>query len=212
MTAIEVTPVLTGGALSLLDADACQRYLSWLLGDRDPASEGPFGLNWALVHCDNGVTWGRFDAGAGIWRLGNLIVPEVSPSIRRESLHELRLFGETGEVLIWRMETSLQGRVLRDSDPASDPGDGSNPLRPSDDSRILRGAHVVAQCNHDFTHVGDRTGAEQVLPLAVTAEQLRTGQVRLAARHYYESDSETGAVRIAATRLVTLASGGTHGA
>jgi hypothetical protein len=30
-------------------------------------------------------------------------------------------------------------------------------------------------------------------------------------RHYCEADAETGAVRIAATRLVSLAPGGAHG-
>lgn len=210
MTAAE-SPILAGCELSVLDSAACQRYLAWLLGEDEAAApEGAIGLDWVLAHCDDGVTWGRHVSG--VWRLGNQVAPEVSPPIHRESLQELRLFGETSEILIWRTDAGLRGRVIRDGGPAPDPGDTSNPLRPSDDSRILRGVHVVAQREHDFTHVGDRTGAEQVLPLAVTIEQLRTGQVRLAVRHYFESDAETGAVRIAATRLVTLASGGAHGA
>ncbi|MBI2567945.1 MAG: hypothetical protein HYV63_13015 [Candidatus Schekmanbacteria bacterium] len=212
MTATETSPLLAGCELSTLDSAVCQRWLAWLLGDSNVAPEGAPGLHWALAHCDDGVTWGRYDADAKVWRLGNQVAPEVSPPIHRESLLELRLFGETSEVLIWRTDAGLVGRVIREGDPAPGPGDISNPLRPSDDSRILRGGHVVAQRDHDFTRVGDQTGAEQVLPLAVTAEQLRTGQVRLAARHYYEADAETGAVRITATRLVTLTSGGTHGA
>ena len=213
MTGTEASPVLGGCELSELDSALCQRYLAWLLGEDDAAApEGATGLDWVLAHCDDGVTWGRYDAGAEVWRLGNQVAPEVSPPIHSESLQELRLFGETSEVLIWRTDAGLRGRVLREGNPASDPGDTSNPLRPSEDSRILRGVHVVAQREHDFTHVGDRAGAEQVLPLAVTTDQLRTGQVRLAARHYYESDAETGAARIAATRLVKLTLGGAHGA
>lgn len=213
MTAAETSPILAGCELSMLDSAACQRYLAWLLGEDEAAApEGAIGLDWALAHCDDGVTWGRHDAEAKAWRLGNQVAPEVSPPIRWESLQELRLFGETSEILIWRTDTGLRGRVLREGDPAPEPGDTSNPLRPSDESYILRGVHVVAQHDHNFTQVGDRTGAEQLLPLAVTAEQLRTGQVRLATCQYYESDAETGAVRIAATRLVKLTSGGARGA
>jgi len=212
MTAAETSPILAGAELSALDSAACHRYVAWLLGEETTAPKGAPEVDWALAHSDDGVTWARYDAGANAWRMGNQVAPDVSPPIRRESLQELRLFAEIGEVLIWRTDEGLQGRVLRDGDPAVDPGDTSNPLRPSDDSRILRGGHLVAQRDHDFTHVGDRTGAEQVVPLAVTGEQLRMGQVRLAARHYYEADEETGAVRIAATRLVKLTAGGARGA
>src|SRR5690606_37119669 len=78
-------------------------------------------------------------------------------------------------------------------------------------SRILRGGSVLAQRRHGFTHIGDGAGAEQVLPLAVSNEQLRAAQVPLDVCHYYEADAETGAVRIAATRLVRLMPGGAHG-
>ncbi len=213
MTASEASPALGGCRLSPLDSAACQRYLAWLLGEDEAAApEGANGLDWALAHCDDGVTWGRYDVGAKVWYLGNQVAPEVSPPIRRESLQELRLFGETGEILIWRTDAGFRGRVLREGDPGPEPGDASNPLGPSDDSRILRGLHVFAQHDHDFTHVGDRTGAEQVLPLAVTADQLRSGQVRLLVRHHFESDTKTGAVRVAATRLVMLMVGGRHDA
>lgn len=204
MTPIESAPILSGGELSTLDSIACQRYLAWLLDDREATvPEEAIRLDWALAHCDDGVTWGRYDTGEQLWRLGNQVAPEISPPIRRDSLQELRLFSEAGEVLIWRTDAGLRGRVLRE-------GDTSDPL-PLVDPRILRGDHVIAPCDHDFTHVGDRAGAEQVLPLAVTTEQLRTGQVCLAVRHYYESDAKTGAVRLAATRLVAIKLGGHHG-
>lgn len=211
-TKTSTSPVLAGCELWVLDSAACEPYLAWLLGEGEAVAPAGTALNWALAHCDDGVTWGRFDAETKVWRLGNQVAPSVSPPIRRQSLQELRLFGDTSEVLIWRREGKLRARVIREHSPAADPDDASNPLRPSNESRMLRGDHVVARYEHDFTHVGDRTGAEQVLPLAVTPEQLRMGRVRLAVRHYYESDSETGAVRIAATRLFTLTSGGSHGA
>lgn len=213
MTSSEAPPALFGCDLSPLDSEACERYLAWLLGQTGAGEpEEARGLAWALAHCDDGVTWGRYDAAAKVWRLGSQVVPEVSPPIRREMLQELRIFGETGEVLIWRTEAGLHGRFLRETDPPADRNDESNPLRPSDEPRILRGDRVLGQLQHDFTRIGDGAGAEQVLPLVVTDDQLRAAQVRLDVRHYYESDAKTGAVRIAATRLVTLRLGGSHDA
>jgi len=213
MTVAEASPALAGCDLSTLDSTACRRYLAWLLGETGAGEpEEVRGLVWALAHCDAGVTWGRHDTSAKVWRLGNQAVPDVSPPIRPEALQELRLFGEAGEVLIWRTDAGLRGRMLLDSAPGAARSNDADSLRPSDESRILRGDHVVQKCEHGFSHVGDRTGAEQVLPLEVTKEQLQAAQVRLEVRHYYESDADTGAVRIAATRLVTLTAGGSHGA
>lgn len=212
MNAAEAPHALTGCNLAALDSSTCERYVSWLVDEENAAApEEASGLVWALAHCDDGVTWGRYDAGAKAWRLGNHVAPEVSPPIRSETLQELRLFGERGEVLIWRTDAGLRGRVLGETDPAADRDDEANPLRPSDESRVLRGTLVVAECDHGFTHIGDGAGAEQLLPLAASDEQLRAAQVRLDVRHYYEADAETGAVRIAATRLVRLNQGGTHG-
>jgi CRISPR-associated protein (TIGR03984 family) len=215
MTALESPLALAGCELASLDSSTCERYVSWLLGDENtPTPEGATGLVWALAHCDDGVTWGRYDQAARAWRLGNQVAPGVSPPIRPETLQELRLFGEDAEVLIWRTDAGLRGRVLRHSDFAADRDDAAGPLRPLDESRIVRGSLALAQCEHGFTHIGDGTGAEQVLPIEVSDEQLRAARIRLVVRHYFEADGETGTVRIAATRLVrlaSLASGGGHG-
>jgi CRISPR-associated protein (TIGR03984 family) len=212
MNTAEAPLALAGCDLTPLDSVTCERYVSWLLGEGDAAATGVSpGLVWALAHCDDGVTWGTYDAGAKTWHLGNRVAPEVSPPIRSKTLQELRLFGEGGEVLIWRTDEGLQGRFLREAEPPIDRSDEANPLRPLDEPRILRGTLVLAECEHGFTHVGDGAGAEQVLPLAVNKEQLRAAQVRLDVRHYYEVDEVIGAVRIAATRLVRLTVGGAHG-
>ncbi|MCG3173132.1 MAG: hypothetical protein GMKNLPBB_01310 [Myxococcota bacterium] len=205
---------LAGCDLTPLDSPACERYVSWLLGEENAVAPGSATrLAWALAHSGDGVTWGRYDAQKGVWLLGNQAASDVSPPVRAETLQELRLFGDGGEVLIWRTGAGLRGRMLRDTDPAAGCGDEANPLRPSEEWRILRGDRIIKDAGHDFTHIGDGAGAEQVLPLAVSSnEQLRARQVQLAVRHYYESDVHTGAVRIAATRLVTLRSGGGHGA
>jgi CRISPR-associated protein (TIGR03984 family) len=192
--------------LSALDPAACDQHLAWLLGGREPPGEVT-GLVWALGHFDDGVTWGR-RAQDRVWRLGQQVAPDVSPPVRPQTLQELRLFGHTAEVFIWRTDEGLRGRVLRENDSAVDHNDETNPLRPSDESRIIRGTRIIAQCEQSFTHIGDGAGAEQILPRAVTNEQLQGAQVVLTVRHYWEQDRQTGAVRIAVTRLVELAVGG----
>jgi CRISPR-associated protein (TIGR03984 family) len=191
------TPDLAGCDLRPLDAADCDRHLAWLLGEPADPPDGAADFRWALAHCDDGVTWGVYEQQARSWRLGSEVVAAVSPTIRRESLQELRLFGELAEVLIWRTDEGLSGRLLRDR------GDAPEALRPFDESRILRGDSASA-CRDGFSHVADRAGAEQVVPLVVTDDDLQARRARLAVRHYCEQDAETGAVRIAATRLVSL--------
>lgn len=212
MNAMETFSAPFGCIVEELDNGACKQYLNWLLGDSQATAEGErLPLDWALAHCDDGVTWGRYDADAKVWRLGNQVASDSSPPIRQDWLQELRLFGVQAEVLIWRSEDGLRGRVLRDGE-AQASGNTSNPLRPSDEARIVRGRMVRRALDHDFTHVADITGAEQVLPLKVTQEQLQQGSVRLVVRHYFEQDPETGTVRVVATRLVRLVAGGSYGA
>jgi CRISPR-associated protein (TIGR03984 family) len=192
---------LAGCILRPVDAEACERYIAWLRGE---AVDGPLPeaaeLEWALAHCDDGVTWGRYDREAKGWQLGHQHVPSVSPAIRRSTIQEVRIFGPCCELLIWRSDGSFRGRVLRDSGvPLVEP----DPLRPGDESRIVRGTQVRKIYARQFTHVTDGTGAEQVLPIEVSDAQLRF--VRLGIRNYFQQDPDSGAVRIAATRLVNLA-------
>jgi CRISPR-associated protein (TIGR03984 family) len=147
------------------------------------------------------VTWGRYELEQGRWRLSSEVRPELSPKISHGRLQQLRLFGPSAEVLIWRDGDGLRGRLL-----VEDGGSGGchEALRPTEESRILLGDYVVEKLPDEFTHVGDRAGLQHVLPLAVTNEELQRRQARLKVRHYWEEDPETGAVRIAATRLVAV--------
>jgi CRISPR-associated protein (TIGR03984 family) len=189
-----------------IDAMACERYFAWLLGEPQAApAEDATNLVWALAHCDDGVTWGRYDQAQATWHFASAVEPDVSPPLRRETLQELRIFGEPGEILIWRSDAALHGRVLRDTEPPPDQLDESDPLRPDDESRILRGDLVPTAYENGFSRIADRgTGSEQVLPAVVTPDGLRARRARLGVRHYFQQDTESGTVRIAVTRLVNL--------
>ena len=210
-------PRAAGCQIERLDAEACDRYLAWLLGDSSsspPDRDQAANLVWALAHCDDGVTWGRYDTGEHRWALGSEVAPDVSPPIRREALQELRIFDEKREALIWRTEAGLRGRIIREAEHF----DTADSLCPSDERRILRGdrVHRNDAINAGFTHIADQTGAQQVVPSTITNEDFGARRDRrqplcLHLRHYYEQDPETGAVRIVATRLVKLDDAGTRG-
>ncbi|MGC8794096.1 MAG: type III-D CRISPR-associated protein Csx19 [Bryobacteraceae bacterium] len=195
----DATRSLAGASFQALDRDACERLLKWLRGEGSAPERTPEDLRWALAHSDDGVTWGRYERDRSRWLLSSQAAPRLSPSVRRDWLQQLRLFGPSAEVLMWRDGDALRGRVMRDDGRAI-----VEALRPSEESRILVGEYVVGELPDGFTHVGDRAGLQQVLPLAVTKEDLQRRQARLKVRHYWQEDPETGAVRIAATRLVDV--------
>lgn len=205
------TPSIAGCSIAPIDRATCEQVVAWLCGERDSAPEDlGAGFAWALAHSDDGVTWGRFDWEASCWRLGHDAVPEVSPPVRSEAIQELRLFGEGGELLLWRSDEGLRGRLLEDAE-GDHPRDEIDPLRPSDEHRIVRGDRVRASAGGGFTRVTDATGAEQVLPVALDEAQLRQRKVRLHVRHYWVQNQDDGTVRIAVTRLVALTTGAHHG-
>jgi CRISPR-associated protein (TIGR03984 family) len=202
------TTSIAGCRIAPINREDCEQVVAWLLGKRGSAPEDlGAGFAWVLAHSDDGVTWGRFDGEAGRWRLGHDAVPDVSPPIRPEALQELRLFGDGGEVMIWRSDEGLRGRLLEDAKGDS-PRDEADPLRPSEELRIVRGDRIRADAGGGFTRVTDATGAEQVLPIALDDAHLRQHKVRLHVRHYWAQNAEDGTVRIAVTRLLKLTTGG----
>ena len=195
---------LRGCKIEPLDSKACEHWLAWLNGESGDGPPNASGLVWAVAHSDEGVTWGRYDGDQRSWHLGNQCHPEISPPIRRTALQELRIFGTAAEVLIWKADEDLRGRLIGDTSVARASED-LDPLRPSEESRMVRGDRVADVSGSGFSRLVDRAGAEQVIPIAVNEDQLRERKVRLLVKHYYEQDQETGAVRVAATRLVKLA-------
>lgn len=189
------SPDLPGAHLAVLDAGSCEHWLAWLQGAGDRPDDKEF--HGALAHLDDGLAWARYDTGAGRWRQGHEAFPELAPMIAAEPLRELRLFGPTGEVLIWRGPADLCGRLLTDADPGW----------ALDESRILRGERVLADPVQGFTPIADRSGSRQVVPLVIERRDLQARRIRLKVRQYFERDRETGALRIAAARLVELAGG-----
>lgn len=204
MTTLNGFSEVAGCDIAPMESAECETYLRWLAGEDGPAAPaGATDFTSALAHCDDGVTWGKWDAAENRWRTGNEAFSKISPLVRRETLQELRLFGEAGEVLIWRTEAGFRGRKLRDRDEAV-----PESLRPDTEDRILRGDFVREKLADGFSCIADLAGAEQVVPMEVSEGALKTRRVRLQVRHYFQRDEQnTGAVRVAATRLVGISGG-----
>lgn len=195
--------VLGGATLEPLDVADCAAYLSWAGGGAAPP--GAAGYRWLLAHSDAGVTWGRLDGGR--WTLSSSLFPRISPPLRASAIQQVRFFGPTAEALIWRTAQGPRGRVLADDgDLAAD-----NPLRPADGRQVLIGDRLLDGPVEGFSLIGDGDGSRHAVPLALGADafavdggRARWWPARLALRSYFEQDAETGAVRVAVSRLVDL--------
>jgi hypothetical protein len=179
---------VAGARIIPIDAEQASAWLNWLNGSGPPSTE-THGVRFVLAHSDSGVTWGYLDEQRQ-WKLGAVVDPGLCPVPTAKSLHELRLFGNTAEVLIWRSDDGVKGRVLADDDGIG--FDATAPLRPMNEGRRLRGE--CREMRDSFKRYVDAGGAQHLAPESFPEE--------FSVRHYFEQDLATGAVRIAATRLV----------
>jgi CRISPR-associated protein (TIGR03984 family) len=186
---------IEGCQIDRIDAAASRAWLCHVRGHG--ALPAPLGSPaWLLCHCDDGVTWGCLDGG--VWRLGSEVFSEVCPVPSEINIQELRLFSPTCEVLIWRRETELRGRILHDGAPPL----LDSPTKPQYEERLLLGGRV-AETRDGFTRVCDGTGFGQVLPPILVHGRYTCPSI-LAVRHYFSQDKDSGCVRVAATRLVEV--------
>lgn len=184
-----------------LSEEATRACFNWIIGGAEPA--GNHGrVAWLLAHCYDGVTWGRFDSDRQVWSLSSNPFPDLCPEITESNLIEMRLFGPYDETLIWRTDSEFTGRRLIDEPEA----DLESPTRSDEEIRILIGDRMLGEPKDGFTLVGTASGAEHAVPMVCAQSDFenRRWPLRLKVRHYFEKDDETGAVRVAATRLVDV--------
>ena len=192
---------LEGCRIKPLDSQECQTVVDWVTGGAEPLV-GLDRLVWLLAHCRDGVTWGKFNGDSRSWRLSSTPFPDLSPKITELNLLEMRLFGPTEEVLIWHTRTGFSGRRLLDEQTQ----DQESPTKPDDEARILLGDRLVDDAKEGFTRVSTASGMEQAVPLECEEGDFTDGRqpLRFKVRYYFEQDAQTGAVRVAASRLVDV--------
>lgn len=200
-----------------LDTSACLRIVQWFedgrrgrlpLPPRNSTSATAY--PYLLAHTDDGVIWGRTNE-RGHWLLCGEAIRDLDPplpGIQAAIMQQLRLFGPTEELLIWRVENPhlpgrFLGRILRDQDCAS-LEDWQQPKKSP--PYVLLGDRVLAPSTDGFTLIGDAAGSRHAPPVELKGE----GDKRLipdAHRpvlemiHYFAEADDNGCVRIVATRL-----------
>jgi CRISPR-associated protein (TIGR03984 family) len=173
---------------TIIDDDTLK---SWL---EEKASE--HGIRYLLAHADDGVIWGYFSGGKLV--IAREVFPRF-PNLRLSTLQQCRIFGVSGEVLLWRTEKGWRSRII------------SDPVVETQNSDIIVEKQVLwgtqGNVKDGFTLLSD---GQQELYHAVPltgiqfddAKKLKR-PVRLKVKHYIEYDDD-GLARIELSRLVDL--------
>ena len=153
-------------------------------------------LHYLLAFALDGLFWGRFDGET--WH-------KKSPSTSwdEQNVQEVRIFGENGEVHLWRGGEGWIGRKIID-------GAGDDFEEMICDQQILWG-DTVEDHKNGFTLLADgQQGLRHWLPIHVETQHLASPASKketrsiasLRVRHYLAKEEDVA--RIAVTRLVSL--------
>ena len=159
-------------------------------------------LEYLLAHAEDGVIWGHF-------RTGKLVTSGEAfkglPKLRPLTLQQCRLFGEAGEILLWRTgDGDWRTRLCTD--------DSESEFIPED--QMLWGTQQEAQTETSerlgFTMLADGLqGLRHAVPLQnipFSAEKNKLSRpVRLRVNHYVDYD-DSQAAYVCLSRLVDLKS------
>ncbi len=148
-------------------------------------------LPYLLAHADDGVIWGHFHQG-------NLCTSDrvfkASPPLRIETLQQCRIFGQSGEILLWQVGDSWKAGLVTNPDAER-----------IEEKQLLLGTHGKIHPSEGFTVLWDGAqGLKHAIPF--TQIQLQTDQklaqsLHLVVHHYIDYD-EAGVARITLSRLV----------
>jgi CRISPR-associated protein (TIGR03984 family) len=178
----------------LIDTAPAQVTREWLAAQAQARQ-----LRWLLAHATDGVIWGE-------WRDGALALsqdafgdvnPAVTAQLREETLIQARLFGEAGQLLIWRADGAW--RMVFDSS-AKDAKSGDGIPLTRDEEHLLWGDEVEQEKGGFILLREGREGLRHAPPMLVPAKKRRAA---LTVRHTLDYD-EDGQVFIARSRLVAL--------
>jgi CRISPR-associated protein (TIGR03984 family) len=167
---------------------------------------GADGVRYALIHLDDGVLWGRINGD-------RLSVPDMNdywtPELRSVTVQQCRVFGDQGELFIWReAEGQWRGRVVIEG--------GATEVAMFEESQILYGdmAHDGTE-GHDlpppprksgFTAIYEfkkGTGIRQIVPIEATDALEKGERVTLTVRHYLTQDYD-GQAKFFCSRLKSI--------
>lgn len=159
------------------------------------AKQGAMGeQTWLLAFAEDGVIWGKLDGG-------KLTLAPLAPPLAAQTLLEARLFGETGEVHLWRTDSGFSACHVTDT-----VGKG---VGAADEWLRLWGVDAEDRANGFTLLVDGQQGLRHAVPLVIPEEAFTQRHPRyhptiLKVRHYFGVDQETGATSVVISRLVCL--------
>ena len=154
-------------------------------------------MTWLLVHADDGVIWGRRETNGSLLLSSDVFdvkgrYPTIAVELRTETLQQARVFGEAGEILVWRDGADFMAREI---------ADGGQKLEDAfEEKHLLWGQGQPAPPRQGFTLlVEGQQGMSHAVPLVVESNR----RPALRVRHYIDYDNE-GQAFICLSRLVDL--------
>lgn len=157
----------------------------WIVGQARP------GMDMLLAHCDDGIVWGRVVDGK--LALAGDKLPEVEVAFEVGRLQQARLFGQAGELLLWRDHAGWRVRRMLEAAPGE-----LEPLQ--EEAYRLWGDHAVARAG-GFTLLAD--GRQGLLHAPPIDDLPEAAHACLLVRHYLGYD-DNGQAYIALSRLSGL--------
>ncbi len=163
-------------------------------------------LKWLLAHSEEGVIWGKVEAGQLITSheaaKGHAEFEKVCPDLRFDTLQQARLFSENAELLLWRDgDNQWQARVIQDATDTSK-RDWDDAF---DEAQLLWGTDPIVVPALGFTLWEDgaqglRHAVPSTRPDKVTMDgKPQQRPPKLVVRHYLAKEPMA---RIAVSRLV----------
>ncbi|MCF3583351.1 CRISPR-associated protein Csx19 [Planktothrix agardhii 1811] len=152
---------------------------------------------YLLAHADDGVIWGRFDKGK--LTIANEVFTESSfPTLRLCTLQQCRVFGQQGEVLLWKYGKNWKWRFLDNF------LDNTEKDKIIIEPQILWGTHGERRGNFTLLWDGSQ-GLKHAVPFGIVTvgDRQLDQRVRLIVHHYINYNEE-GVAYINRSRLVDL--------
>lgn len=195
-----------------LSQELCQQVSTETLTDKSlkdwlklQAITKNYQLPYLLAHAEDGVIWGSFDIDSGTLKTSNEAFPECKfPELRLLTLQQCRIFGEGGEVFLWKSNGEWHSRLILQNKVSELILNEQIALIP--EAQILWGTQ--GKTNGNFTLLSDGSqGLKHAVPITgITFSQDKKKlyrPVRLELHHYFCYDQD-GLARIFLSRLVSL--------
>ena len=165
-----------------VDSDFNKNIKQWLEKEADT-----HGLRWLLAHVYDGVIWGE-KRKDGL----HLSTFLLKPDLRVSTLQMARLFGETGELLVWRTDNGWQTRLVKDNEGAD--------KECYDDFQLLWGTDVEKNQDGFVLLRHGSEGLRHAPPFISKDDKLR---LQLNVRNYINYDVD-GQAYVEFSRLISI--------